>query len=339
MRNMAVSRFLRIPIAGAGPLFFLSLALVCALWPALGQAELGPAPLLKWDGPSDHAILVDKSAQELYLFRRGDAFRPVYIFNCSTGENRGRKFRRNDRKTPEGVYFFTDHLQGYELPPMYGSRAFPIDYPNPLDKMEGRGGSGIWLHGTNQPLEPRDSKGCVVLENESLEILTPFIRLHETPLLIASELHWISHEKLRQESTELEQMIEGWRSGWERKDLEEVNRLYRPASSSMGMHVNPWKAFNPEGRSGEIRIEVRDLQLFRINGVVLAKFYQACLGPGYRSNGQKRLYLSKDRHGWKIVLEVFEEEEDLATRGKAQTLQPGAEKGISSESIASAIFP
>jgi len=84
----------------------------------------------------------------------------------------------------------------------------------------------------------------------------------------------------------------------------------------MGRDVDSWNVLNPEGSSGEIRVEVGDLQLIRINGVVLAKFYETCRGSGFRSNGQKRLYLVKEKQEWKIILEVFEEEENLATRGK-----------------------
>ena len=46
------------------------------------------------------------------------------------------------------MYHFTSVLSKSELPDFYGAGALPINYPNEWDRLNGRTGHGIWLHGT-----------------------------------------------------------------------------------------------------------------------------------------------------------------------------------------------
>ena len=121
---------------------------------------------MKWpEKGSDYAILVDKSQQKVYVYHRDSPSKPHRTYTCTTGENQGPKLRENDRKTPEGVYFFVRAIDKRELLSLYGSRAYALDYPNDIDRREGKNGHGIWFHGLNRPLKPRDTNGCVALEN------------------------------------------------------------------------------------------------------------------------------------------------------------------------------
>ena len=125
-----------------------------------------PAVFLKWPkNGSDYALIVDKTCQEVYVYHRDDLSQPVKTYPCSTGGGIGPKTKKNDRKTPEGVYFITSAYDEAELTPIYGVYAFPIDYPNPFAKMEGKEGYGIWFHGLDKPLKPNDSNGCIAMNN------------------------------------------------------------------------------------------------------------------------------------------------------------------------------
>ena len=186
-----------------------------------GKPELVPASLLKWpEGSSKYVILVDKSAQKIFVYQRNDLFNPVKVYRCSTGENNGPKSRKNDRKTPEGLYFFTNSYVKKDLSPIYGVRAFPIDYPNPMDGKEGKGGYGIWFHGTNKPLKPNDTNGCIVLEDRSIDDLASYIKINDTPVIISSKIEMIRPEKLQKNRIELEKIIEDWKNAWEKKEIE-----------------------------------------------------------------------------------------------------------------------
>ncbi len=100
--------------------------------PLKDRPKLVPAPLLKWpEQGSPYAVLVDKSKQEVSLYHKDNPFKPLKTYPASTGENDGPKSKMNDRKTPEGIYFFTDSFVDRELAPIYGVRAFPLTTPTP----------------------------------------------------------------------------------------------------------------------------------------------------------------------------------------------------------------
>lgn len=77
-------------------------------------------------------ILVDKQKQTLYMTKYKDF--TIYFQKrepCSTGANKGDKLRQGDEKTPEGIYFFSKKIKNPPNPILYGSLAFPLNYPNP----------------------------------------------------------------------------------------------------------------------------------------------------------------------------------------------------------------
>jgi murein L,D-transpeptidase YafK len=303
-----------------GFLFLAILFSLCALGtePACADTKqttkdlsrLVPAPIVTWpENGSDFIVLVDKSAQKIFLYRRNNPFAPYKVYTCSTGENDGPKTRKNDRKTPEGIYFFTKSYVERELSPTYGVRAFPIDYPNVIDKKKGRKGYGIWFHGTNEPLKPRDSNGCIVLDNQSIDQLATFIKLHVTPIIISPKMKMIRLQKLEKDRRELEKIVEDWKRAWERKEINRYMSFYSPRLfSAGGKNWYQWKMHKTRlaKRYEQIRVEIEDLQILRNDSVVLVKFHQRYSTAGLRSQGEKRLYLEQNSNQWKIVGEVFD---------------------------------
>src|SRR3972149_4926032 len=109
-------------------------ALLIILWAALptpgsGSTNEGlvPSSFLRFPEKGfDHAILVDKSQQKVFIYKKDNISTPVKVYPCSTGENDGKKAKQNDRKTPEGIYFFVHVFEQKELAPIYGARAFSL---------------------------------------------------------------------------------------------------------------------------------------------------------------------------------------------------------------------
>ena len=168
--------------------------------PAKNQPGLIPAPIVDIDGP---VIIVEKSAHRLYLY---EGERLVKSFRISTGKRHGDKLVEDDLKTPEGIYFLTEFLEASELPAKYGARAIVLDYPNPIDKFQGKSGFGIWVHGTDDPprLErPYDSKGCVVMLNEDVLDLAERVDLLKTPVVIVEEMETVTRDEAKRESKKI----------------------------------------------------------------------------------------------------------------------------------------
>ena len=146
-----------------------------------------------------YAMVVEKASQQLYLYKYDDGFKEIFSVKCSTGKKNGVKNVSGDKKTPEGVYFFTGKFAKRDLAPRYGSKAFPLDYPNFIDRSKGRNGYSIWLHGINKPLKSRNSNGCVALKNSDLELISKYIALNRTPIVLVETLSYIS-DNLRAEA-------------------------------------------------------------------------------------------------------------------------------------------
>jgi murein L,D-transpeptidase YafK len=298
----------------------LLLIILWAALPSAGSAKpagdngaLVPAPFLKWpEKGSDHAILVDKSQQKVFIYKKDDPSEPVKTYTCSTGENDGKKSKQNDRKTPEGIYFFINVFEQKNLAPIYGVRAFPLDYPNPVDRREGRDGYGIWFHGLNKPLKPKDTNGCVALENRDIDDISSYIKLNDTPVVISSKMELIEPEKLQKEREELERLIEGWRKAWEGKQVDRYMSYYSPQFTSGKKDWKAWKEYKARlaRQYKEIRVQLDNLALFRNDGTAMASFNQQYTTSAFDSKGIKRLFLQQNSSQWKIVGEYFDTPEE-----------------------------
>ena len=287
------------------------------------KPKLVPASILRWsENNSPYAVLVDKSDQKVFLYHRDNLFSPAKIYRCSTGENEGPKSKQNDRKTPEGIYFFIRSYVKKNLSPIYGARAFPLDYPNPMDKKEGKEGYGIWFHGTNKPLKPRDTNGCIVLDNHNIDQLANYIKLHDTPVIISSRIDMVRPEKLKKEKKSLEKIIEDWRRAWERKEIDKYMSFYSRRFTAQGKDWEMWKRYKSRlaNQYKKIRVEINNLQLLRNDHLILARFNQRYKTEVFSSEGEKRLFIQKNSNEWKIVGEVFEGADKVKVATKRPTV-------------------
>ena len=273
----------------------------------INQQQDLPAFFLEWQGSPDYAIVVDKSQQKVMVYRTDNLLAPEKVYQCSTGENDGPKAKRNDRKTPEGIYFFTNSYLDETLAPIYGARALPINYPNVIDQMEGKEGYGIWFHGTNKPIIPNDTNGCVSLENKDIEELATLIKMFDTPIIISSRMEMVSPADIQKARQEMTGIIENWRNAWQDKDIDQYMSFYNRNFTSGGKNWRQWKENKSQlaKKFSKITVEVDDLRLLTANGVVLATFKQTYGTPDFKSRGTKMLYLTKNSDQWKIAAETF----------------------------------
>ncbi|WP_461831211.1 L,D-transpeptidase family protein [Aquifex sp.] len=166
--------------------------------------------------PENHYIfLVEKMSQYLFVFKGNKL---VEMYPVTTGKNIGDKEREGDGRTPEGLYYFTKFIDPRYLSDIYGGIAVAINYPNPYDKLLGKTGSGIWLHGSNEEDRnelPFSTRGCVVAETKTLkENLVPKINLNNTLIGI----YKVIPEKIELE--DVEAFLQSWKNSWERKDYD-----------------------------------------------------------------------------------------------------------------------
>ena len=134
-----------------------------------------------------YLILVEKNLQRLRVLEFDNELRVVADYPSATGENFGIKEVKGDSKTPEGIYFITQIFKDDQIT-IFGDKAFHLDYPNYFDRLAGRNGDGIYIHGTNKELELNSTNGCVTLANNDLDDLEKYLNQVVTPVVIVPEL-------------------------------------------------------------------------------------------------------------------------------------------------------
>lgn len=275
------------------------LSILAGAWSTTGYASepLYPIALMNWmvEG-SFHALIVDKSQQQLHVWRIKDG-EPSLVesYRCSTGENEGDKWVRGDMRTPEGVYFFCSVIDGRTLPSKYGFWAFTTDYPNFVDRRRGKNGDGIWLHGRDKPLANKpDSNGCVALENQDLIKVSRFIRLQSTPMIVVDKMVMAPRSAIMQQERELRGFIESWRQTWESRDVDSYMDHYSPNFQSCWLDFKGWKEKKRRlsKRYSNIRVRLGNVYLYRQNGLITAIFMQGYSSDGFHSAGIKVLYIT-----------------------------------------------
>ena len=300
---------------------------LAAAGPALADQEMLPDALLYPGDRPGHILVVDKASQMLYLYTHDGAgqISLARVIRCSTGQNPGDKMVEGDKKTPDGFYVFNQKLLPRELGPLYGTLAYPTDYPNFWDKHLGRGGYGIWLHGTNKPMIDNDSSGCIALENADIAELEDLLKLFDTPLIIYESLNMALVDDLRREGLAVKSFLEDWRKAWSLKDHAAYRRKYAPEFvNSDARTLEGWMAHkqNVAGNYKNIQVELKNLRIFRHRDILVAAFEQDYQGDQrFKSVGLKRLYLKPEGGGYKIIGEEFHPLPSLEAEKKRLTPQ------------------
>ena len=250
---------------------------------------------------------MEKAHQKAYLYDMQNLDGPLAVYPCSTGENKGPKAQKNDKRTPEGVYFVTNSFEQKDLASIYGDRAFPLDYPNVRDRKLGRKGYGIWIHGTNEVLKPRDTNGCIVFTNEGIRDLAEYISKKHTPVIITQEINFVEKEQLLRERAQIKSLIANWTYAWKGGHIDRYMSFYANGFTGQGKTRLQWRAYKK--RLSEhyraVDMTIDNLQILREGGIALAKFDQTYRADRFYSFGEKRLYLQQKSPEWKIVDEFF----------------------------------
>lgn len=133
-------------------------------------------------------ILVDKGKREFfYLEKHGEKILRLH-YPSIHGEVEGDKQVEGDLKTPEGVYFVRGKIQVPLDFEMYGNHAYALNYPNPIDRLRGKTGSGIWIHSKGDPIKGQVTQGCVAIDLADIKKLDEYLK-PDTPVLIAQGIH------------------------------------------------------------------------------------------------------------------------------------------------------
>ena len=269
----------------------------------------------------DYLLLVEKESQTLFVYAYDGQFRELKRFRCSTGENKGSKKQSGDRKTPEGVYFFNNRFTKRDLTPIYGTRAFPTDYPNYMDRFAGKNGSAIWVHGTNKKLKDRDTNGCVAMVNQDIDALDKYIDLHHTPIIIQKRIKYVTPEENEPARISLIQFLRTLENLLMYGDAKAYFSNYNYISDYIPKWWEKWiqlradiKALYPEAliqlthpiilKHDRIYVVLVDQML--TSGSVYQKISMKKIRPKAYLAGKKKLFIVNYKDKWRIVGEEYQ---------------------------------
>jgi hypothetical protein len=208
-----------------------------------------PASVAFLAAQQPYIAAVDASRSRLYWFanRTGsdgqlklELIKETYV---SVGINGVGKIKEGDGKTPLGVYFIQKNLPGATLPDLFGVGALTLNYPNAVDAMRNKTGSGIWLHGTpsaQYSRAPEATDGCVVLANPEMEQLLNLPGTRMTPVIIAEKLDWIAAGQVPSAYTQFKPSLDHWIADRQAADAEKLKTHYSQRFERDALDLEHW---------------------------------------------------------------------------------------------------
>jgi hypothetical protein len=274
-----------------------------------------PAAFVFLSPQQPYAAVVDASQSRIYWFEnRSDStgrmqlqlIKETYI---SVGVNGTGKRQEGDGKTPLGVYFVQKGLPGDTLPDLFGVGALTLNYPNALDLMQKKTGSGIWLHGTpsaQYARAPESTDGCVVLSNPVMDGLMSLPGLRMTPVVIANKIDWLPSGQTSPSLADFKPTLDQWLAARNGHDPEALKLHYSTRFERDNMDLEQWWPRLAQTTLGHIvskpleLVSVLQWQDDMHTMVVTLK------DPNQKGQSQQqylRTYWQKENSQWKLVFQ------------------------------------
>jgi murein L,D-transpeptidase YafK len=289
---------------------------VALLWLALAgpvaSAEL-PAWIIETPDSLATLLVADTGSATLFEYEIDSNDEATVVEHyMSIGEHGVGKARGGDRRTPLGNYIIVDQLDTSRLDPKYGVTAFPIDYPNALDRLEGRTGDGIWLHGVlpGEGRRPeRDTDGCIALPNENLADLAGRLEPGVTPLIVTRGMRFSTAEEKQATRMRLNAHLEAWRRSQVRRDAITYLALYSPGFTYRSLDRDDWAAFRAAQLSEPVNVDISIKDVLILEDpedadLVMTRFNAEVTKDAVPARWTKRLYWRRTADGeYRIVAE------------------------------------
>lgn len=301
-------------------LMLFAAALLTAL-PSHGETDAPPTASLEKQYPaglisisseerfSPYSFVVDKSKRMLmvYEWKNGDLSK-IAEYPSDMGKKSGPKTKMNDHKTPVGIYFLEKELAQPEIPfDLYGNLAFTTDYPNIFDQRDFKTGYGIWLHAVPDTVPlTRGSRGCVVVRNDVIKVLKPYVKLAQTPILIFDEVQYLSANDYKSQRTRFLQDFENWRTAWETQDVDTYIKYYDATFKNDEMNYKQWYNHKKKLKAlySYIKVNLTEPLILKNQDQVVIRTVQRYESNLHRDYGEKTIHARwSPENGFKIIRE------------------------------------
>lgn len=304
-----------------------------SLTPGLGEAEARlrafadkldgatvgrPEGVLELGSNVETLFVVDKALSRLFIYKRkaDGSLERVDDEYVATGSKAGDKQSEGDGRTPDGIYRFVERLQDKALQVEYGPVAFPTDYPNAFDRLHGKDGHGIWMHGYAEGVDrrpPRDTKGCFSLPNSRLLDVQKYVHPGKSWVIIGENIPFTSSKPSAAKLASIQDAVDAWVRDWEslsaKAYLSHYDRKFRSGRYDLASWSRYKRRVNRHKRYIKVKLSdftvIRDPNHWPEGEVAVVEFMQHYHSSNFSDAGRKRLYLvrHKPKGPWKILIE------------------------------------
>ncbi|EHG5113764.1 murein L,D-transpeptidase [Campylobacter coli] len=221
----------------------------------------------------------------------------------------GDKQVEGDLKTPVGFYELGRKFNPGD--PYYDPFAFATTYPNLLDKVQGKTGGGIWIHGyplDGTRLDEFKTRGCIALFNENLEEFAKVVQ--DKKVFAMTE----EKEKVRAKKEDIAALLAdlfAWKLAWTDSDINTYLNFYDEKQFKRfdKMKFEQFASMKKSifSRKEDKKIKFSDINISPYPNVenetmYRISFYEDYYTKNYQFKGDKILYVKIDSKGKMKIL-------------------------------------
>jgi murein L,D-transpeptidase YafK len=155
-------------------------------------------------------LVADTKIGRIFIFdiqrsNKSTSLELKHSFFMTIGDQGAGKMIEGDKKTPLGIYQLLNRVPQNLLTDLYGLGAIQTNYPNPVDRILGKTGYGIWFHGTPSQVYvryPFASDGCLVVSNDDMATVLASTSPQRTLVIIDDGIEWLQRSKNQSDITQ-----------------------------------------------------------------------------------------------------------------------------------------
>lgn len=245
-----------------------------------------------------YTLISNPNTKMIYIFKNDKKdTNKIFETTILTGKNSGAKSIEGDLKTPVGSYDLTNKLTTIDQ--FYGPLALVTNYPNSFDKINGRTGDGIWIHGVPLSGEREQAtKGCIALDNKHLIQLDQTIDFTNSVLILESNTTSFPYST-KEEMANILSNLYLWKSAWEKGDFNTYISFYSPNfRKTDGSDIKKFTSYKKSifDKKEEKQIIFKDINVIpypneESRHIYKIKYYQVYSTKSHYFKGIKELYI------------------------------------------------
>ena len=250
-------------------------------------------------------VLINKKNKtfDLFYYENGKLINKFFQKNILTGLMGDKKIE-GDLITPMGFYELGKKF--FPGDPYYGPFAFSTTYPNLFDRVNGKTGSGIWIHGyplNGDRIDEMRTRGCIALFNDKLEEFSTLIKDKTVYVIIEED------KKVRANKDEISSILSSlfnWKKAWSENDINLYLSFY-DKDKFKKYDKTDYKKFAESKKAIFSKNDKKTISFSNINispypnvnndKIFRISFYEDYYTKNYQFKGDKILYVRLDKDG------------------------------------------